>query len=207
MRRFPMDRKGVLARLRELRAGRARRNPTIETYTGTQFTPLDPDWRLVNPVDIAHSLAQKCRYTGHTLRHYSVAEHCCILHDFFGRRGMAIEAAWALFHDGAEAYLPDVAGPIKPGLAGFDALEARVEKAVATRFALPPRMPEAVLLLDKEIVYSERTRLMRPVSWWENYPDPALDAELNPVGWTAERARQEWLLRFSRLVGLREVVG
>lgn len=81
----------------------------IQTYTGKAFFPLAPDYKAVDILDIAHALAMKCRYTGHVRNFYSVAEHCV-------RVSRIVPPAFALpalLHDASEAYLPDLAAPIK----------------------------------------------------------------------------------------------
>jgi len=69
--------------------------------------------------DIAHALANICRWTGHTSRFYSVAEHCI--------RAAAIAPPecklHVLMHDAAEAYLGDVATPLKNLLPEYQTIE------------------------------------------------------------------------------------
>jgi len=73
--------------------------------------------------DIAHALANICRWTGHTSRFYSVAEHCI--------RAAAIAPPecklHVLMHDAAEAYLGDVATPLKNLLPEYKTIEAAHE--------------------------------------------------------------------------------
>lgn len=72
-----------------------------------------------NIEDIAHALANICRWTGHTSRFYSVAEHCI--------RAAAIAPPecklHVLMHDATEAYLGDVATPLKQLLPEYSHLE------------------------------------------------------------------------------------
>lgn len=72
-----------------------------------------------NIEDIAHALANICRWTGHTSRFYSVAEHCI--------RAAAIAPPecklHVLMHDATEAYLGDVATPLKQLLPDYQAIE------------------------------------------------------------------------------------
>lgn len=69
--------------------------------------------------DIAHALANICRWTGHTSRFYSVAEHCI--------RAAAIAPPecklHVLMHDATEAYLGDVATPLKLLLPEYSRIE------------------------------------------------------------------------------------
>ena len=81
----------------------------IQTYTGRKVYPLELTADQVCVEDVAHALSLKCRFAGHCRRFYSVADHslrvAAILPPPLRLAG--------LLHDAAEAYLPDVAGPIK----------------------------------------------------------------------------------------------
>jgi len=92
-------------------------SPWIQTFTGRRFYPLNPSAEDVYLEDIAHALSMKCRFTGHCKQFYSVAEHCVrmahhakFMPPMFRPIPMSVAA---LLHDAAEAYLPDVAAPLK----------------------------------------------------------------------------------------------
>jgi 5'-deoxynucleotidase YfbR-like HD superfamily hydrolase len=104
-------------------------NNWIQTFTGRQFWPLDPRPEDIELLDIAHALANKCRYTGHTRSFYSVAQHSVLVSEIVP----AADAHWGLLHDASEAYLPDVARPVKRELAGFQEIENRLMGCVAER--------------------------------------------------------------------------
>lgn len=106
----------------------------IQTYTGARFYPLEPDAGLIRIEDIAHSLSMQCRYTGHTSRFYSVAEHSLILAKEF-------HTGWhyrlvALLHDAAEAYLSDIPRPLKrlPEFAFYREAEDRLQEMIFDKF-------------------------------------------------------------------------
>ena len=92
----------------------------ILTFTGIRFWPLDPRPEDVCPVDIAHALAAKARFGGHTKRVYNVAAHSLRVANM--AQVMAekehedgkLAFAYGLIHDGNEAYLPDIPSPLKP---------------------------------------------------------------------------------------------
>ena len=73
----------------------------IQVHSGGRFFPLEPDLDDISITDIAHSLSMVCRYGGHCLRFYSVAEHCVLLSHTVDPEF----ARWALLHDAAEAYV------------------------------------------------------------------------------------------------------
>lgn len=108
----------------------------VQTYTGARFYPLEPDAELIRIEDIAHSLSMQCRYTGHTARFYSVAEHSVVLAREF-------HTGWhyrlvALLHDASEAYLSDVPRPLKrlPEFAFYREAEDRLQEMIFDKFCL-----------------------------------------------------------------------
>jgi hypothetical protein len=127
------------------------------------FWPLNPSADSVCIEDIAHALALKCRYTGHCTQFYSVAQHAVHVSEI-----VPTAALWGLMHDAAEAYLPDVAAPIKPRLTGFQAIEGRVLGVIAVwaglSFPVPPEVHEADLLLLRT---EHRDLMVPPPREWE----------------------------------------
>jgi len=170
-----------------------RRGDWIQTYSGGQFWPLDPRAEEVRLIDIAQALSNKCRYAGHTLRFYSVAEHSVLV-----SRAVAREhALWALLHDAAEAYLADIPRPVKRFLPGWKEIEAGVMRAVCEHFGLPPNEPREVKLADTSILRDEMTVLMAPPPepWGDIGPGTGLVVQ----GLAPEQARAAFLDRFEEL--------
>lgn len=166
----------------------------MQTYSGRRFWPLDPRPEEVHIEDIAHALAHQCRYAGHVLRYYSVAEHCVHL----SHAVSPDHALWALLHDASEAYLVDVPRPVKPFLGGYAQAEARVMEAVARRFGLVGDMPAEVAALDTRIIADERANLAPCEARW--------DFDARPLGislccWEPAEAKRRFLARFAQLAG------
>lgn len=64
--------------------------------------------------EVAHSLAQINRFTGHAVRPYSVAEHSLLVADLARLEGASTSAQLAaLLHDAHEAFTGDVSTPVK----------------------------------------------------------------------------------------------
>lgn len=82
----------------------------IITYTGKTFNLLNPKPEQVCIEDIAHSLAYQCRYTGHTRKFYSVAQHCVLMAE---NKDLPGDPLMKLLHDADEAYIGDMARPWK----------------------------------------------------------------------------------------------
>ena len=165
----------------------------IQTFTGRQFWPLDPRPDDVCIEDIAHALSNLCRYGGHSMRFYSVAEHSVLL----SRVVPPEHALAALLHDASEAYVADVPRPLKAFLPGYKAIEARVQESILAAFSLSPGSFHAIKDADTRILSDERTQIMGPP------PAPWLTAQ-TPFGltlpcWSPEVARSQFLHRFDKL--------
>lgn len=168
----------------------------MQTFSGRRFWPLDPRPDEIFIEDIAHALSMQCRYAGHCIRFYSVAEHCVHLARAFTAMGAPDLARWALLHDASEAYLIDVPRPVKPHLAGYKPAEAKVMAAVAARFGLPPDMPAEVHAYDDRIIADERKNLTRCVAEWDHRAEPIGIALAN---WPPETAEAFFLSKFDSL--------
>ncbi|KKN68080.1 hypothetical protein LCGC14_0455340 [marine sediment metagenome] len=95
------------AESKEIRKG----GPFILTYTGKMFhyDHIEPD--SIDIRDIAHALSHLCRYTGHTSMFYSVAQHSLLVSEKMP--GGPADKLAGLLHDAAEAYVNDLASPLK----------------------------------------------------------------------------------------------
>lgn len=152
--------------------------PTIQTYTGVYISPLSPSVDEIYLEDIAHALAMKVRYTGHCRRLYTVGEHI-LLGDMILKEALASEdlmRAWFL-HDASEAYLPDVAKPLKAFLPGFIGIEDNMERVIRQSFNLSPEPSEgihqAVKWVDGYMLHVESEFLMHGTINFEPGPPEA----------------------------------
>lgn len=168
----------------------------VQTYSGVAFDVENIRPESIRIEDIAHALANQCRYNGHTTRFYSVAEHSVLV-----ARNCRTDRLAGLLHDAAEAYLSDIPAPIKPLIPAFGELEDRILAAVYDRFGLPPGIPAEVKRVDRAILTDERAALMRPCErdWGEMMPALGID------GWTLgvcpEIAEMEFLAAFREISG------
>lgn len=104
----------------------------IQLSSGAYIDLKDPSSEPVTIRVIAHALSHLCRYTGHTRRFYSVAEHC-VRASYIGDPRYALDI---LMHDAAEAFLGDVATPLKRQLSDYADLEHRFENIIAGKWGL-----------------------------------------------------------------------
>lgn len=162
---------------------------------GRELIDLDSmDLDRVSIEDIAHSLSNLCRWTGHTLTLYSVAEHsvrvCRRLRDIgsiYERQG--------LLHDAHEAIVGDVSSPLKGVLgAPWEALESRAKAAVERRFHVYG-YPEDVQTADLILLSTEHRDLMRGDGSWLRHPP--LRERIVP--WSPDKAKREFLDECTRL--------
>jgi hypothetical protein len=147
-----------------------RKGDWIQTYTGRRFWPADPRPEEVFIEDIAHALSMLCRFGGHCLRFYSVADHSVLL----SWAAPPEWKRWCLMHDATEAYMCDLPGPIKRNLPEYGHMEHRLLLAVAQRFGLVleqcEQMPREVKRLDAAILEDERVNMARCDHPWERGP-------------------------------------
>ena len=170
----------------------------VQTFTGRLFWPLDPRPADVRIEDIAHALGFKCRFNGHCRRFYSVAQHSVLVSEVLQREGRSNSIQLqGLLHDAAEAYLPDMAAPIKPLLEGFADIETEVELAIAETFGVPWPWNTEVKRIDAAILGDEAAQLMHGdlLAW--NLPEPALGIDISP--WEPGESERRFLERFERL--------
>lgn len=144
----------------------------IELASGRYLDLVDPDPVDITLEDVAHALANTCRYAGHTRRFYSVAEHAVLVADRLAAMGALPAVVLAgLHHDDAEAFVGDVARPLKSLLPEFDVIEARCAAAVRVALRLPELSPESGRLVkeaDDWALACEAYRLMpsRGAGWF-----------------------------------------
>jgi len=166
----------------------------IQTYTGKRYYPLAPVKGDIDIEDISHALSLLCRFGGHIDRFYSVAEHCVLLSQWVDEK----YALSALLHDATEAYVVDVPRPLKFLLPEYRDLESRAWEAITKKFHVDLVLPEQVKEGDNRILINERNKLMPRHEHW-SIDDLVKPLPVDITGWSPDRAKQEYLKRFSEL--------
>jgi len=140
----------------------------IETISGKFIYPLDPDPDAIDIDDIAHALSMNCRFTGHVLRHYSVCEHSFYVSELCKPE----HKLWGLLHDASEAYLSDIASPVKKSKNFFfyRRVEKRLQDCIYKKFGLLGNLPPEVKEIDWRMCCTEHKHLMnKSKRLWDNY--------------------------------------
>lgn len=181
----------------------------IHTHTGKSLDLLDPQPDQICIEDVAHALGRVGRYTGHSHHFYSVAEHSvlCRRHvdisefrrdDLEGQRRLRRQT---LMHDATEAYVNDLASPLKRLCADYQAIEARVWIAIVAHFGLDLVHPFEVRKIDLRMLATEAPQVLPwppPRSWdlpvWAK-PIPNVMIEC----WSPDTATETFLSEYRAL--------
>jgi hypothetical protein len=157
------------------------------TKSGYVVDLMNPDPKTILIDDIAHGLANNCRWNGHTQSFWSVAQHCCMMYDM-ANEGFELTF---LFHDAEEAYWGDIIKPLK------NLIEQKcpeitermrgMRKLIFDKFSVPYSG-----VVTKQVDYN-------CLLWeFENIvKTQTVDA------WLPERAKEEWLRRYYLSVPVR----
>ena len=169
----------------------------IITHTGKWFNVLEPNSDDVDIEDIAHALSNQPRFTGHTREFYSVAQHSVLV----AENCPSEYALIGLLHDASEAYLSDIARPVKkhPSLEpAYISIETDLTMAVFDKFGIPiayTDLPQDVIDADNLLLRTEARDLM-PATF-PVYPGETLTEEIIP--WSLRRAKREFIRKFEEL--------
>ena len=168
--------------------------PWIETYTGKKFHFLNPTHEQIDIRDIAHSLAFTCRYTGHSRRFYSVAEHSVLV------SYLATDPLAGLLHDASEAYITDIASPIKPHLNNYKELEDMIMERIAKKFGFAYPLDPDIKDCDSTQLKTEAKHLLKSggIPWAHLYPTKRPHG-ITPNCWSPEEAEKKFLERFEEV--------
>jgi hypothetical protein len=150
--------------------------PKIMLRSGAWFDFLAPSSSAFTIEDIAHGLANICRYSGQCARFYSVAEHSLFVSSVASEYELE-----ALMHDAAEAFLGDITRPLKQLLPEFKRIEAEVECVILERIGLSAPLPPVIKEADLRVLAAEQLQIMPPGT-----ADWAHDLGVRPAAITVE---------------------
>lgn len=170
----------------------------IRTFTGKKLYWANVEDHDYDIRDIAHALAMKCRWSGHTKKFYSIAQHSVFVSHFVP----ASQQLEALLHDASEAYMPDFPSPLKwyllsQGFTQLKLIEKRVAKGIEKKFMLAP--DHAIIKHADTIALSTEHRDLMPIGGEADWMGPPADEALEPVG--PEVAERMFLARYNQIQG------
>ena len=132
-----------------------------ETYTGKKYYPTDPKNSDISIHDIAHALANNCRYNGHCKEFYSIAAHSVLVSRFVETVSDDPKTLLAaLLHDASEAYIHDIITPLKLQMPEYKELEAKWMEEIHKKFGIGEYDEELVKEADHAALKLEAYFLM-----------------------------------------------
>jgi hypothetical protein len=131
-------------------------NDWIQTSSGRKFHIFSPKEEDVVIEDAAHALSLQCRFNGHTPELYSVAQHSI----YVSMMCSPENALCGLLHDLPEAYIGDMATPLKKQMNAFKQVEECIWETVSTKYGLPKKMSAEIKECDKKAFRMEWAYLM-----------------------------------------------
>lgn len=168
----------------------------ILTASGVRFELFWPMPDMVLIEDIAHALANVCRFGGHTRKFYSVAQHSILVSYHVPPE----DALTALLHDATEAYIGDMVRPLKREMHAYKQVEDRLWSAIRGRFGLGDITP-AIKEADERALQTERRDLMVPSAHaWVNDEQRAVPFDAPIIPMSPDEAKAAFLERFTELM-------
>jgi len=104
----------------------------MPTWSGKQLHLLSPEATQIEIEDIAHGLAYQCCFNGQTRHFYSVAQHSMLVAQLVP----AQHRLAALLHEGATAYLGEIARPLRHLVLEVQLIEKKIMAACSEKFGV-----------------------------------------------------------------------
>ncbi len=184
-------------------------NTKIVTYTGKSFDLLNPTPDMVCIEDIAHSLANICRYTGHVRQFYSVAQHSVLA----AQADSSSNPLQRLLHDADEAYIGDIASPWKQLLCvdvaetkqalqhyvAVKAWEQKIQDVIGLALEVDLTHSAEVKVVDNRMYFTEVRDLMPPSKEFRLWKGDLKPFEEKIIPWLPEPAEEIFLVMYKML--------
>ena len=107
-------------------------------------------------------------------------------------------------HDATEAYLTDIATPVKAFMGNYRDMEAVLWEAISARFNLPKVLPDEIKWADKLALYIEARNLIPSgAEEWEDYQEMSEHIGDTPLACLAPKsARMLFLASYNNYGGM-----
>jgi hypothetical protein len=156
----------------------------IKTASGKFVDVFEPHAETLDVRDAARSLSQTCRFTGHTSRFWSTAQHSIVVSELCSQ----INKFWGIVHDLHEAWLVDLPRPVKAHdyFRNYRVLENKLQWTLITAVLdLPWPMPGEVHDVDAAVAYAEANVFLGGYADWPSQPDdrimPLIERAAGPI--------------------------
>lgn len=144
----------------------------ILTNAGRYFDFNNPEAHPYTLREIAHSLSQINRFTGHTEIPYNVAVHSVLVLRILRNKGYTVNVLrWGIMHDATEAYVGDMASPLKAMNPGYKVIENRVGACIASCYRMELPEPLPVKWADTVALVAERKRFLPAGDVGNHWPE------------------------------------
>jgi uncharacterized protein len=170
----------------------------IRTYTGKIVNILDVKVEDVDIEDIAHSMSNICRYTGHSIYFYPDALHSV----YVSRKCDKKYKMHGLLHDASGCFLGDMHGPLKhsPAMKWYCKTEKeKIMPVIAQAFGIEYTKEVDIHVKERDNrVFATEVGQVMTCPWpveYVPYPDLKIKA-LSPL-----KAKQVFLTEFYKLKG------
>lgn len=167
----------------------------VTMSNGSLFDLIEPRRSDFTVEIIADALSKLCRFTGQSKAFYSVAQHSVIVSHIVPPE----HALAGLLHDAAEAFIGDIATPLKQLLPDYREIEERVEAEIFRKFGIPFPLHPEVKRADLIALATEKRDLLSPnVGPWECLEGVSpLHKRIYPE--EPDLASTKFILRFNQL--------
>lgn len=144
------------------------RNYFSEMHSGVFFNLVSPRVEDVFITDIAHHLAQTCRFGGGTDEFFSVAEHSLNCRWWVKAQKLSAQTQLrALLHDAHEAYIGDITTPVKLVMGeAYLSLEWKLDKVIGRKFGITLQRSSPTLREANDMVWMADQKMLAIEAYW-----------------------------------------
>ncbi len=169
---------------------------TLMDSKGNFIKPFNPECKTLDLEVVGLALSRIMRFFGQT--QLSVAQHSVNMARVFIYRGETELAKQALLHEVSEAFMGDLASPLKRAFPMFKEIEESLIKKTFACYGLSYPMHKEVHVLDKQIVLNEAKVHMPKAGYWSSLglgvdEETVQNAKVDLVAWSSDKAFIEFI--------------
>jgi len=102
----------------------------MKTYTKREINPLNFSINEIDIRDIAHSLSNLCRFTGHCSPLYSVGEHSLLVAQLLPQE----DKLYGLLHDAHEMFMGDINPYLKDAIPELRFIQQQIQDKINRKY-------------------------------------------------------------------------